>query len=249
MNANLANTAAIILAAGRGSRMKAKTKNKVAFKLGGKPMIGHTVDHLKESGIKQIIAVVGYQADSVHEALGDSVSYATQVDQRGTGDAIKTALPFLNPNINTVLTVYGDDSAFYPPELFVEMVAKKESLGCDILFLTIHKEDPKGLGRIARDESGKVMKIIEEKSTTDEEKKIQEINTGFYCFDREFLVKYIDQIPKDPISGEYYLTDMVEIAIKNNKNVEALFIKDGSIWQGINNRSDFAKAQKKITSK
>lgn len=248
MNSNQSNTAAIILAAGRGSRMKAKTKNKVAFKIGGKPMIGHTVEHLREAGINQIIAVVGFQAESVRSALGDSVTYATQVNQQGTGDAIKTALPLLDPNIKTILTVYGDDSAFYPPELFVEMIAKKESLDCDILFLTIHKDDPTGLGRIARDESGKVIRIIEEKSATDEEKKIQEINTGFYCFDREFLVKYIDQIPKDPISGEYYLTDMVEIAIKNNKKVEALFIKDGSIWQGINNRSDFAKAKAKIRS-
>lgn len=246
MNTNQTNTAAIILAAGRGSRMNAKTKNKVAFKIGGKPMIAYTVEHLNKSGIKQIIAVVGFQAESVKKALGDSVTYATQMNQQGTGDAIKTALPFLDSNIKTILTVYGDDSAFYPSELFTQMIEKKEALNCDILFLTIHKEDPTGLGRILRDESGKVLRIIEEKSATDEEKKIQEINTGFYCFDKDFLVNFIDQIPKDPITGEYYLTDMVEIAIKNSKKVEALFIEDDSIWQGINNRSDFARAKAKI---
>lgn len=242
------NTAAIILAAGRGSRMKAKTKNKVAFKLGGQAMIAHTVDHLLESGIQEIIAVVGFQANSVRSALGNRVTYATQTEQLGTGDAIKTALPKLSSNIKTILTVYGDDSAFYPVELFVEMVAKKESLGCDVLFLTIHKDDPSGLGRIVRDDSGKILRIVEEKNATEVEKKIQEINTGFYCFDRDFLVKYIDDITKNPISGEYYLTDMIEIALNNRKKVEALFIKDASIWQGINNRSDFAKAQAKIKS-
>lgn len=245
---NLSHTAAIILAAGRGSRMKAKTKNKVAFKLGGQPMIAHTVDHLLESGIKEIVAVVGFQANSVRSALGDKVAYATQFEQLGTGDAIKSALPKLPSNIKTVLTVYGDDSAFYPPELFEEMVAKQLGTKCDVLFLTIHKDDPTGLGRIVRSKSGKIIKIVEEKNATDEEKKIQEINTGFYCFDHDFLVKYIDDITKNHLTGEYYLTDMIEIALKNGKKVEALFIQDDSIWQGINNRSDFAKAQAKIKS-
>jgi bifunctional UDP-N-acetylglucosamine pyrophosphorylase/glucosamine-1-phosphate N-acetyltransferase len=243
MSTTFDHTAAIVLAAGKGSRMNAKTKNKVAFKLSGQPMISYTVKHILESGINQIIAVVGYQADSVKAALGDQVVYATQAQQQGTGDAIKSAIPFIPPHVKTVLTVYGDDSAFYPPELFTEMVNKKDLLGCDVLFLTIHKDDPTGLGRIVRDENNKVVRIVEEKSATDEEKKIQEINTGFYCFNRSFLEEYISHIQKDPISGEYYLTDMIEIALKNGKKVEALFIKDGAIWQGINNRRDLARVK------
>ncbi len=243
---DLTNTAAIILAAGRGSRMKAKTKNKVVFKLGGEPMIVRTVDHLYQAGISTVIAVVGYQSDSVRSALGNKVTYAVQDQQLGTGDAIKTAIPHLGSDITTVLTVYGDDSAFYPPALFSEMAAKKNDLGCDLLFLTIHKEDPTGLGRIIRDANGKVLRIVEEKNATDGEKQIQEINTGFYCFDKKFLESYIDQIQQNPLSGEYYLTDMIEIALKNGKKVEAFFVKDDSIWHGVNNRSDFAKAQTKI---
>ena len=240
------DVAAIILAAGRGSRMKAKSKNKVAFKLGGQPMIAHTVNHLQEAGITQIIAVVGYQADSVREALGTKVSYAIQTEQLGTGDAPKYALPLINPDIHSVLTVYGDDSAFYPPELFVQMINRKIETKSDLLFLTIHKDDPTGLGRIVRDESGKIIKIVEEKNATDMERKIQEINTGFYCFDRDFLVNYIGEIQKNPLSGEYYLTDMIEIALKHGKKVEAFFVQDDSVWHGVNNRSDFAKAQAKI---
>jgi len=243
---DLTHTAAIILAAGKGTRMKAKTKNKVAFKLNGQPMITHTVDHLRQAGIDDIIVVVGYQSASVKNALGDKVSYAVQVEQLGTGDAIKSALPLITSGVITVLAVYGDDSAFYPPSLFTEMVAKKESLGCDLLFLTIHKDDPTGLGRIVRDQSGKILRIVEEKVATEEEKKIKEINTGFYCFDKKFLVEYLDQIKRNPVSGEYYLTDMIEIALNNGKKLEALFVGDDSIWHGINNRSDFAKAQQKI---
>jgi len=246
MTYDLSHTTAIILAAGRGSRMKAKSKNKVAFKLHGQPMIAHTVDHLKEAGITSVIAVVGYQSESVRSALGDSVTYAVQADQLGTGDALKAALPTLPQNTNTILTMYGDDSAFYPPSLFSDMVEKKSQLGCDILFLTIHKDDPTGLGRIVRNSNGKVERIVEEKNATESERQIQEINTGFYCFDRDFLVNYIDQIKKNEVTGEYYLTDMVEIALKHGKKVEAFFVKDDSIWHGVNNRSDFAKAQAKL---
>lgn len=246
MTQNIHNTAAIILAAGRGSRMKAKSKNKVAFKLGGEPMIAHTVKHMKEAGIAQIIAVVGYQADSVRQALGSQVSYAIQTEQLGTGDAPKYALPLILPEIHSVLTVYGDDSAFYPPELFVQMVERKVETSADVLFLTIHKTDPTGLGRIVRDAAGNIVRIVEEKNATEDERKIQEINTGFYCFDRDFLVNYIDEIEKNLLSGEYYLTDMIEIALKHGKKVEAFFVKDDTIWHGVNNRSDFAKAQAKV---
>jgi bifunctional UDP-N-acetylglucosamine pyrophosphorylase / glucosamine-1-phosphate N-acetyltransferase len=246
MTQNITHTTAIILAAGRGSRMKAKSKNKVAFKLAGEPMIAHTVKHMKEAGIAQIIAVVGYQADSVREALGSQVSYVIQTEQLGTGDAPKYAIPLIAEDIRSVLTVYGDDSAFYPPELFVQMVERKVETSADVLFLTIHKTDPTGLGRIVRDAAGKIIRIVEEKNATDEERKIQEINTGFYCFDRDFLVNYIEEIEKNPLSGEYYLTDMIEIALKHNKVVEAFFVKDDSIWHGVNNRSDFAKAQAKV---
>jgi bifunctional UDP-N-acetylglucosamine pyrophosphorylase/glucosamine-1-phosphate N-acetyltransferase len=246
MKNNLTNTAVIILAAGRGSRMKAKNKNKVAFKLGGEPMIAHTVKHLQEAGVSQIVAVVGYQADSVRSALGSKVSYAVQTEQLGTGDAPKYALPLIQNDIDTVLTVYGDDSAFYPPDLFKQMVERKVETKCDVLFLTIHKDDPTGLGRIVRDASGKIVRIVEEKNASEEERKIQEINTGFYCFDRDFLVNFIGEIQKNPVSGEYYLTDMIEIALKHGKKVDAFFVKDDSIWHGVNNRSDFAKAQAKL---
>lgn len=244
--ADLSNTAAIILAAGKGTRIKAKNKNKVTFKLDGKSMIRHTVDHLREAGVNKIYAVVGFQSESVREALGDSVEYIEQNEQLGTGHAVKVALPYIPENIKTVLSVYGDDSAFYPASLYRDMVEKQESENCDLLFLTVHKDDPTGLGRIVRDGSGKVARIVEEKNASAEEKKIQEINTGFYCFDRKFLYEYITKIQENPVSGEYYLTDMVEIALNAGKKLEAMFVADSTIWHGVNNRGDFVRAQRHI---
>lgn len=248
MTNHLNEVAAVILAAGRGSRIKAKTKNKVAFKLGGTPLITRTLTHLKEAGINTIMAVVGFQTQSVRQALGEEVTYVTQSKQLGTGDALKEALPHLPPHITTVLSVYGDDSAFYPATLYQQMVAKKQSLGCDLLFLTINKKDPTGLGRIVRDASGQVQRIVEEKNASDSERAIHEVNTGFYCFNRQFLENHIHEIKKNALSQEYYLTDLVEIALHHGQKVEALFVEDDSIWHGVNNRSDIARAQGKMNN-
>lgn len=243
---DLHNTAAIILAAGKGTRMKAKRKNKVTFKLHGKPMVTHTVEHLREAGIGQIVVVVGFAADSVRKAIGETVDYALQLDPQGTGDALKLAMPKIGSHIDSVLMVYGDDSAFYPWSLYQEIVRELNSQQADLIFLTIHKDDPTGLGRILRNDRGEVQRIIEEKNATDEERKIQEINTGFYCFRRSFLEKYVGEIKKNPISGEYYATDLVEIALRYGKKVIAYYREDSSIWHGVNNRRDWAQAQRKM---
>lgn len=236
---------AVILAAGRGTRMNATLKNKVAYHLNGQPMIAHTVANLRQAGITEITVVVGFKANSVRLALGDSVKYAEQLELLGTGDALKTALPTLSPDITTVLSVYGDDSAFYPPALYREFIQKKISTFADILVLTIDKADPTGLGRIVRDSTGKIVRIVEEKNATQKEKKITEINTGFYCFDRDFLTNHIDLIKKNPVNQEYYLTDLIEIAQNNGKKVEAHLVKDASIWHGINTRDEYNKARVK----
>lgn len=242
---SLAHTAAIILAAGRGTRIKAKNKNKVAFHLNGKSIISHSVDNLHEAGITRIYVVVGFHADSVKKELGDQVQYAEQKEQLGTGHAVKVASSLIPPDVSTVLSIYGDDSAFYPPSLYQTMVSKRETSGCDLLFLTVHKDDPTGLGRIVRDQNNKVIRIVEEKSASIEEKNIKEINTGFYCFSRNFLISAIDQIEKNPQTGEYYITDLVEIALRTHKSVEAYYLKDSSVWHGVNTRDELETAKYK----
>lgn len=245
MSQTLEHTAAIILAAGKGTRMNAVDKNKVAYHLNGRPMISHTAANLRKAGIKEIIAVVGFQANSVREALGDSVKYVVQQKQLGTGDALKSALPALSRDTRTVLSVYGDDSAFYPFSLYRDLVKKQQDTQANVLVLTIHKDNPVGLGRIVRDKDGQISRIVEEKNATDEEKKITEINTGFYCFDRNFLAQYIDLIKLNPVSAEYYATDLVEIALTHGKIVETYFLNDASVWHGVNTKEDYEQARLK----
>lgn len=245
MSYQLKNTAAVILAAGRGKRMGANHKNKVAYQLNGRPMIAHTVDNLHTAGLGQIIVVVGYQADSVKKALGSSVEYVVQKEQLGTGDALKTALSALKPGITTVLSVYGDDSAFYPPALYQELAAEQALTQADILVLTIHKDNPADLGRIVRDQEGRLVKIVEEKNANEEEKQIKEINTGFYCFNRQFLDTHINLIKLDPVKAEYLATDLVEIALSAGKKVTAHFVPDEGIWHGVNTKADYLEARNK----
>jgi len=249
MNQVPTNTAAIILAAGRGTRMNSTDKNKVTVTLNGQPMITHTIDNLKTAGVDQIVVVVGFQADSVREAIGDTVEYVVQEKQLGTGHAIMTALPHLHDNITTVLAVSGDDSSFYPPSLYKEMIDKQRSTSADVLVLTIHKDNPTGLGRIIRDRDNKVVKIIEEKNATKEEKLITEINTGFYCFDREFVISYIHKIKPNSVTAELYATDLVEIALNAGKKVETFLDLDSSIWHGVNTPEDYEQAKIKYQKK
>lgn len=242
MTQALKNTAAVILAAGKGTRMQAKHKNKVAYTLNGKPMIAHTVDHLRQVGISQIVVVIGFQADSVKRALGSQVDYVKQKQQLGTGHALKTAIPAIRKHIQTVLSVYGDDSAFYPPELYQKLVRKQQATKADVLVLTIHKDDPAGLGRIVRDQAGQIKSIVEEKNATAKQKKIQEINTGFYCFNRQFLANHLDKLTLNPVSQEYYATDLVEIALLSGGKVETYYLEDSSVWHGVNTLADYQEA-------
>lgn len=242
----LNNTAAIVLAAGRGTRIGANDRNKVAFEIGNRPMVARTVENLRLAQLGQIIAVVGYYADSVREVLGNKVDYVTQDNPQGTGDAIKTGITRLNHNIDTVLSVYGDDSAFYPPLLYGQIVEIRKLYDADLVFLTINKQDPTGLGRIIRDKQNKVQRIVEEKNASPDEKNIQEINAGLYCFKRSFLEENISKITKNPVSQEYYITDLIEIAISGGNRVETLHLEDGSIWHGVNTSEDLAQAQVKF---
>lgn len=238
--------AAIVLAAGRGTRINARTKNKVALGLNGRPMVRVTVDNLRKIDIDQIIAVVGFQSESVKEALGDSVDYATQDPPLGTGDAVREGLNVLYDDIDVVLSVYGDDSAFYTPDLYRQILEKRQDSEADILFLTITKDNPTGLGRIVRDEEGHVLKIVEEKNANEIERKIKEINTGLYCFDRKFLESNINKIQKNEISGEFYLTDLVEIGLRDGFKVDTLHLTDDSIWHGVNTREELRAARAKF---
>lgn len=230
----LKQTTAIILAAGKGTRINAtKDKNKVTYALGGKPMVSYSVSNLKKSGIQKIYVVVGYAKESVKDIFKDTVSYVEQDKRKGTGHAVKSALKHVSADFNTILVMYGDDSAFYPPKLFKQLVFSHHQKGALVSVLTVEVENPFGLGRIIR-QNDKVIGIVEEKNANPEQKEICEINTGLYCFNAAYLRSAINDIQKNPVSGEYYLTDIIEIAHNQDKSINALKWPDSRVWCGVN---------------
>lgn len=240
----MTNVSAIILAAGEGTRMKAKHRNKVAYLLGGRPIVSYIVGTLITAGVDEIIAVVKFKEDSVRAALRASVRYVRQGEKKGTAAALESGLRGLGPSATDVLVMYGDDSAFYTPDLIRFVVGEHRESDADATMVSVLVDDPMGLGRIVRDGRGIVQRIVEEKNATDSEKTINEINTGLYCFRRSFIEKRIGEIAVSPISGEYYLTDIIAVALSHGEKVHACLYPDNSIWFGVNTKSQWGKAQR-----
>jgi len=233
---------AIILAAGKGSRIKSTSNNKVVRKLAGKPMICYTTELLKSLNIKDIVIVVGFKKDSVKKALGNEYAFVTQKKRLGTGHAVKTALPFINQNSNSVLVLNGDDSAFYAKKDLKRLIVTHQKNKSSLTLLTVIKDNPAHLGRIIRDKQNKVQAIVEFKNASQKQKKIKEVNTATYCFNKSFLIQYINQIKKNPVSNEYYLTDLLEIAVNNHHQVSSVKLTNASRFQGINTLTELKKA-------
>ena len=210
----------VILAAGRGTRMKGEPeKNKVTYLLHGKPIILHAREMLHKAGINSVIVVVGHAWESVKAVLGDTVTYAHQQEAKGTGDALKCALAVLPETTTHVISMYGDDSAFYTAELIDQLLASHSENSAAITLLTVHKDNPTGLGRIIRNASGEITEIVEEKNATDQQKLITEINTGLFCFERKFLETTIGEIVPNPVTLEYY----IDVYKRQNRRIYGSF--------------------------
>jgi len=237
---------AIILAAGRGKRMKLDAQNKVTMHLAHKPIILHIVEFMKKIGIEKIIVVVGFAKETVKEVLkNESIIYAEQAELLGTGHAVEVALEKIPKEITDVFVVYGDDAVFYNPRHIVvmeQLFAKHFNSYAVCSFLTIDQNNPLGLGRIVRDKEDHLLSIVEEKDATGEQRKITEINPGCFVFSVSFLRKYLPQLEKSPITGEYYLTSLIDIALKNGEMVETL--KGGNLpWRGVNTKEELQEAE------
>lgn len=234
---------AIILAAGKGSRMKATTVNKVAMPLLDKPMIIHTIERLEKMNIKDIVVVVGFAKESVMNVLGNKVIFAVQNKRLGTAHAVSCGLKEIPEGIEHVLVVNGDDSAFYTTEILDNLIKTHSESRAVLTFLTIERDNPTGLGRIVRDSNGKLSSIVEEKDATTQQREIKEINPGCYLFSVEFLKKYLPMVQKSPVSGEYYITSLIDIGIKHGEIVETQ--KAGNIvWRGVNTKEELLEAEK-----
>jgi bifunctional UDP-N-acetylglucosamine pyrophosphorylase/glucosamine-1-phosphate N-acetyltransferase len=238
----LENIVTVILAAGKGTRMKSDLV-KVLHPLLGVPMLSYPIE-LSLNGIRseKTIVVVGYQADQIKERFKNpQIHFVLQKEQLGTGHAVLQTMPFLQTFHGTVLILCGDVPLVRTETLhsFIETFEENEVI---LSVLTAVVKDPFGYGRIIRSVKGWLEKIVEEKDASEEERMIREINTGIYCVKAPFLIEGLREIGKENAQGEYYLTDLVEIARKNGLRCSAHIVPDPIEVMGINTRVDLAMA-------
>lgn len=225
---------AVVMAAGKGTRMKSK-KSKLVQKIYGKEIVKRAVDNAKNAGVGEIVAVVGYMKEEVMNVLGDEVKYAFQEEMLGTGHAVIQAKEYLKGKKGKVLVLNGD-VPLIRPETLKKLVEKSIENKEYATLLTAIYDNPTGYGRIVRDEGGNILGIVEEKDTTDEQKEIKEINAGIYCFDIEELLLALDKIKPDNAQGEYYLTDVIQIMNEKGLKTGAVIVEDNTEILGINDR-------------
>ena len=231
---------AIILAAGKGTRMKSKLY-KVLHPVSGQPMVEHIINRVSETNPDQIITIVGHGAEQVKAQLGERSEYALQAEQLGTGHAVLQAASFLQGKEGTTLVISGD-TPLLTTETLNNLFEYHQGKNASATILTAQAEDPTGYGRIIRDHIGIVEKIVEQKDTTPEEAMVQEINTGTYCFDNQALFEALNKVGTDNAQGEYYLTDIIEILKDAGKTVAAYQTEDFDESMGVNDRIALAKA-------
>ena len=228
------NVMAIILAAGKGTRMKSK-KSKLVQKIYGKEIVKRAVENAQKAGVKDIVAVVGYMKEEVMNVLGDNVKYAFQEEMLGTGHAVIQAKEYLKNKKGKVLVLNGD-VPLLRPETINKLLEKSTENKEYATLLTAIYDNPRGYGRIIRDEGGNISAIVEEKDTTEEQKLIKEINAGIYCFDIVELLSALEEIKPNNAQGEYYITDVIEIMNKKGLKTGAVVVEDNTEILGINDR-------------
>jgi bifunctional UDP-N-acetylglucosamine pyrophosphorylase/glucosamine-1-phosphate N-acetyltransferase len=209
----------------------------MAHKILGRPLIWHAVKSAKESTGEEPVVVIGHGAEAVQNVLGQDVQYVFQSERLGTGHAVQQTEPLLRENTDAVLVTYGD-MPLIRTDTLQRLVRAHTG---PITMLTIMVDDPRGFGRIIRDENGNARGIVEEVQATPEQLAIRELNPGVYCFDASWLWDALKQIKLSP-KGEYFLTDLVEIAVNDGLEVETIQVQDVSEMIGINTRVHLAEA-------
>lgn len=236
------STAAVILAAGAGTRMKSE-KPKVAHEMLGKPLVTWVIDAAEEAGIERIVTIVGHKREQVEAIVADRTDVAVQEQQRGTADAVASSRGVLGGFDGSLLVLSGDCPLISAATMRA-LVEEREKTGAAVVVLTMQPDDPFGYGRIIRDAEGSVERIVEQKDATPEEAAVRECNSGFYCFDAQALFKALDQVGSDNAQGEYYLTDVLEICRKAGRLVLALPTADVAECLGINTPEQLAEVER-----
>jgi bifunctional UDP-N-acetylglucosamine pyrophosphorylase / glucosamine-1-phosphate N-acetyltransferase len=234
-------TAAIVLAAGQGTRMRSRVP-KVLHPLAGRPMIDHVLAALAAAGVEHPVVVTGFGADQLEAALQDRVPTVRQDPQLGTADAVRCGLARVPPEARHVLVTMGD-VPLLPAELFQHLLREQAEGDAAVALLSAELADATGYGRIVRGSSGDAVAIVEEADTDESTRAIGEVNVGTYCFDAAWLRANVGNVPASP-SGEYYLTDLVAVAIAGGRRVAVVPAPRPELTAGINDRIGLAATER-----
>lgn len=244
----------IVLAAGKGSRFKSKNANKTASLFQNKPLIQFGID-LYKSLCSHVVIVVGAYPESVISAIShnDNLIFAYQRKRLGTGHALITAIKEIeknNFNPQLVLLGYGDHMMYYNDDVVEKLINAHQDPETAVSIVTTNHSDPSSLawGRIIRNSENNVVEIIEQKDATEEQRKVTELNAGFYCFNYAFLQNNLKKIKKSPVTGEYYINEFMSLAVNIGRKVKAITVPFTSVGFGINTREELEKSQRLYSS-
>ncbi len=236
---------AIILAAGKGTRMKSRLENKskVSYEILGVPLVKYVLNSLKPLNIEKIVTIVGFGGETSKAIVEDVSSVVWQKEQKGTGHAIMQTTPELKDKKGETIILCGD-TPLLRSETLNKLMDEHEINNNQLTVLGAKVPNPFGYGRLVIDENGNLTKIVEQKECSEEEKLIDVVNTGVYVFDNELLYKYLDELKPNNKAGEYYLTDLIEIFKHNNHKVGVSIMMGDEEMLGINDRFQLAYATK-----
>jgi len=237
----MAGLVTVVLAAGKGTRMKSALP-KVLHRVGGKSMLQHVLDAAKNAGAQRNIVVIGFGGEQVKEAIGKQAEFVVQTEQLGTGHAVLQAGDLLKNEQGTVMVLCGD-TPLLTSALLKKLYDEHKKVGAKATVLTAVMPDATGYGRIIRTDSGTVAKIVEHKDANEEELRVQEINSGIYCFEAVDLFRALASVSCDNAQGEYYLPDVLEILRKEGEKIWAVAADDYEETLGINSRVQLSGAE------
>lgn len=242
------NTCAVVLAAGKGKRMKSNIP-KVLHKIGGRPIVDYLVSTLENLKIPKIILVVGYKKKMVFDLFKQrEFEFVEQKKLLGTGHAVLQTEDILADFRGEILVLCGD-VPFLSGYTIKRLIQTHRKTKAKATVLTAILDKPKGYGRIVRRKDGSLEKIVEEKDASEKEKKIKEINTGSFCFNSKFLFPALEKVKKDNQQGEYYLTDAIEILRSQNHRISAVVAKDPKEIMGVNSIQQLKLLEKLLANK
>jgi bifunctional UDP-N-acetylglucosamine pyrophosphorylase / glucosamine-1-phosphate N-acetyltransferase len=231
----------VVLAAGLGTRMRSRTP-KLLHALCGRPMLAYVLDAARQATGERPLVVYSAATAALLDVFGSDADFALQDEPRGTADAVRAALDVLPADVGEIVVLSGDVPLIQPEDIDDLVVARRDT-GAVMALLTVDVLDPEGLGRVLRDADDRVIRVVEEKDATPEQRELTEINAGIYAFDVTWLRKRLPDVKPSAATGELYLPVLIEFARADHRPVAALLVEEDGSLQGINDRTQLAAAQ------